>query len=764
MFHAFASALLPQQTTSIPFLQRRNLKAEGMKRVLLILSGREQGNMQLVEDVIDNICELIYERTAPRLQIYTPTIFVHPASIPPRFGKCPLLKQISHELRRAIFAELLPAKDVVIQPVCQEGDKVKRDLTRKPKHNKTSNLLCLNRQVKDEMTSCVYAERIFAIHVHEGITTGGIEFLDSGRQPLQYKENAGNGDDRFARFDDGSEFDIHKLKKIEITIFPATEKARHAALNTYYMNYALARMLERGGKDGRVVSLTINFASQPEGHAQAQKNRRGIMRCEHWWWDPESDKPRSTSINNVTDVELALQPFAILTHVHNVSINLPSKVKTHPALVKFVEDLKHSMQSKQLGGTLGPRDGLEFQAEVLRTELYEYICSLKWGGTGQKLADMNEEDMYDETDPASNFDDDTDSNKHGRSFSSQNLSGGMDKRAKRFDEDEDEDDDEDGLDMQTALMEGFETKKKSSDTKVTRKSAYAPSSCLSDSPPRSTRSETFDFDCKNTGRKLGSIPGMDASQRAGDPIRSLGLASEIRRRTEMALKVEVDAARSRGPPIDSAVTGTFPTSHDSSSSPYSGGSQTLSSYDASPPGSHGKLGDAQSEEHTLHGNGLLQDLSSQRLQRRPPPPQHGHRRDRQHQRQHRSSLPSSYTFANHNTQPNNGLIDLTGDDDADLSDTPPQDSTRAHCRRSTNSDATPTGHVSRIPRYVPGATASTFIAMPPQLVQGQRNANGSQYTNGSAWGTLDLPRPGPLRGPAPESPSDDEGGGDDNPV
>ncbi|SMR53341.1 unnamed protein product [Zymoseptoria tritici ST99CH_3D1] len=160
--NALSSRFLTELRRAIFAELRRTIFTE-LRRTIFTGCHLLQGNMKLVRDASDNICELIYERIEPRLQIYTSTILVHPASIPPRSGKCPLLRRIPHELRRTIFAELLPAKDVIIQPVCWAGDKVERDLT--CKHNITSNLLRLNRQLKDLATSFAHAERIFAIHV-----------------------------------------------------------------------------------------------------------------------------------------------------------------------------------------------------------------------------------------------------------------------------------------------------------------------------------------------------------------------------------------------------------------------------------------------------------------------------------------------------------------------------------------------------------------------------------------------------------------------
>jgi hypothetical protein len=268
-------------------IDKDDLDKKEMKCVLMLLSARGQSTMRLNSDIADHICSFLFNDPIPCRMRDALDIFVHPASVPPPSGRCPLLEQVPCELRRVIFAEWLPAKDVVIEPTCREGRAVARDAKRKPCRNKTSDLLTLNKTIKEDMTRCVYAERIFAIHVHEGINTGGIEFLDADRQPLQYKDDDGTGDDRFARFSDRKEFGFHELKKIKITIFPATESSRHSALNTYYMNKALACMLERSGADRDIVSLTISFASQPEQKKEDQHSRRDIMRGEHWWWDPE---------------------------------------------------------------------------------------------------------------------------------------------------------------------------------------------------------------------------------------------------------------------------------------------------------------------------------------------------------------------------------------------------------------------------------------------------------------------------------------------
>lgn len=206
----------------------------------------------------------------------------HPALTPPINGRC-MIQELPSELRRELLASFLPNKDKIIRPLCLQHAP-KQDPKRVPRRNAVSDLMLLSKKFKEDVIACVYRERFFGIHVHEGIYSGGIEFLDTGRQPLHYKESI--SDTRFLRFDDG-EFGFSQLKKIEITIHPSTEDGRHNAMTTHYMNHALVRMLERSGKDDRIVSLTIQFADSAPGRAEASNNCHQIARNEHIWWSHE---------------------------------------------------------------------------------------------------------------------------------------------------------------------------------------------------------------------------------------------------------------------------------------------------------------------------------------------------------------------------------------------------------------------------------------------------------------------------------------------
>lgn len=265
-------------------LNQRSLSPAGLKIVLkLVLS-----NILPIE-LLDDIYLYIHPFRTPLWAVPTSStanskgIGQHPALKPPISGRC-MIEELPSELKCKLFASFLPNKDVIIRPLCQQ-DTPRRDPKRVPKRNTVSDLMLLSKRFKDDVTRCVYSERFFCIHVHEGIWNGGIEFLDAGRQPLHYK--ASIYDTRFERFDNG-DFGFNKLKKIEITIHPSTDSRRHNAMTTYYINHALVRMLERSGKDDRIVSLTITFKKSSPGRAQASNTRRQSARSEHEWWNHDT--------------------------------------------------------------------------------------------------------------------------------------------------------------------------------------------------------------------------------------------------------------------------------------------------------------------------------------------------------------------------------------------------------------------------------------------------------------------------------------------
>lgn len=358
----------------------------------------------------------------------------HPAEDPIADGSCPLLERLPFEARKAIFFEWLPSKDAIITPQCKDAISAAAKPGEGPKHNGTSDLMTLNKQICSELAEVVYEERTFEIHVHEGLKDGGIEFINAGRQPLQYKDTS--ADTRFWKFKTNDAFGFDRLKKIKIIIFPANDDCKHNSINTYFMNSALCRMLERPSDDGknRIKSLDVSFAA-PNVDASRLTTRRAIQRAEHYWWDPDSARPRETSVHNLPNVQLVLRAFTTLTDAHNVSINLPVEVSSDIQTASFVSRLEASMRSKD--GTEFTDDNLDFKIETARSALEEYILRTLYSGQGTHVPRMGERDLAED---CHNNDDDSDDNnddgdeggggdpsrkgatKHGLSPTSKNMS------------------------------------------------------------------------------------------------------------------------------------------------------------------------------------------------------------------------------------------------------------------------------------------------------------------------------------------------------
>ncbi|KAM3425420.1 hypothetical protein BST61_g7366 [Cercospora zeina] len=326
-------------------------------------------------------------------------------SVPPNSGARPI-EAISVELFRKIISEMLPAKGNLIRCVC--GEAATKDPNRKPRHNQLSDLLSINKKFNPWVKDAVYEERFFEVHVHQG-GTGGVEFLDAGYQPLAYCDSA--ADDRFAKFTVSGQYGFHLLKKVAIKIFPAdtTKRNKAVSLNTYFMVQALCRLLERGGEEkDRIVNISVTFPpgeSSSEGH-----NRHSIMADEHYWWDPVNRVPRCTSIHGMPDIELVLHPFAALTRVHNVNIDLPPEVRTHERTMSFVSNLMAGMRSKSSLPTLLLSSKQEFSIQCMRLEVEDFIFSQKFGERQQSLEDVGDDVLEDkkQEDDGDDLEDDDD--------------------------------------------------------------------------------------------------------------------------------------------------------------------------------------------------------------------------------------------------------------------------------------------------------------------------------------------------------------------
>jgi hypothetical protein len=317
-------------------------------------------------------------------------------SAPPADGSCPFIDKLPAEIRRKILIDelnVLPSRNLPIYPVC--GEDSGGPLHRHQTSNSLVDLMLLNKKVRDEVAEAVYEERTFAIHVHPGFQDAGIEFLHVGRQPLQYLDHIGDG--RFTKFCTGEMFGFCRLKKIEIHIFPDDGAYQHSAINTYFMNIALVRLLTRNSdKDvDRITSIRVVFrpAYKPTDFDS--------------WWDTAKDRPRETSIHGISDFELLLRPFALLTYVHQVDVQLPEQVDRHVRSVKFVRSLVHCMTATTVQGTFNS-DALEMKIESARFALEDHIRRKLYGSgryihmpkvTGEEIEeDKQSQDSEDEGD------------------------------------------------------------------------------------------------------------------------------------------------------------------------------------------------------------------------------------------------------------------------------------------------------------------------------------------------------------------------------
>ncbi|RMZ20312.1 hypothetical protein D0859_15684 [Hortaea werneckii] len=420
----------------------------------------------------------------------------HPAQTPPPDGKCPFMT-LPTELRRAIFADSLPARDVAIPVRCEDDDHGAHkqnskknnhagegDRTHSPvsstatsssssssspsspsspagpsatpvKVNRTADLMTLNRRLCAEITEVLYTEREFVVHVREGFHSGGIEFLTSGRQPLQFyclpssdDDGADDGcggrgggpggggrmkDPRFGgKFHSGAPFGLDRVKKVRVEILPPPlpsfssgkeEEAngRMVSMNTYFMVLALVRLLERAegpGRDSRITRLRVVFAdrcrrrrgrndddnSNPTSTSPSTSNPASSASESSWWWDPHRSRPRETTFHGTSNLQLILLPFSRL-RAHQVEILLPPSCATQlasdPPTRSFLRRLEGKItgpSSSSSSSATGLDDLLDdgkvlSNLETARFAYEAFVFRIKFGsGKGEEVAMLGEGD------------------------------------------------------------------------------------------------------------------------------------------------------------------------------------------------------------------------------------------------------------------------------------------------------------------------------------------------------------------------------------
>ncbi|RMY45381.1 hypothetical protein D0865_09951 [Hortaea werneckii] len=348
----------------------------------------------------------------------------HPAETPPPDGKCPFMT-LPTELRRAIFAESLPARDVTIPVRCEDDDngahKKKKNSqadsasrgnhaavrpittttttsspfsssssslystlsSAKGTRPRTLDLLTLNRALCAELTELLYTEREFAVHVHEGFHSGGIEFLNSGRQPLQY----------YGYVDEEDEDDGCLLERAE-----GTGKGRENRITRLRVEVADRRegKPEDEDEDDEENNSNSNSNSHPPASSSFDSSR-------WWWWDPHRSRPRETTFHGISNLQLVLLPFSRL-RAHHVEILLPPSCATQlasdPATCSFLRRLEGKTTGSSSSSSAAAAVGLDDlqDGNVLRNLekarfAYEaFVFRVKFGGKGEEVALLGEGD------------------------------------------------------------------------------------------------------------------------------------------------------------------------------------------------------------------------------------------------------------------------------------------------------------------------------------------------------------------------------------
>jgi hypothetical protein len=342
-------------------------------------------------------------------------------SIPPADGSSPLLR-LPVELRRAIFSFVLPPVNKLIEPHQKPTGpeaatnatsaapvtpaapvapaaplRTGRAATTKPKAVKkepsltVGDALVLCKLIAAEILVKLYEERTFALNVYEGIRDGGIEFLNSGRQRLQYREHFTFV--RFKRFEvPDNPFAFSRIKQLLIRVYPATEAAsehkssRHDSMHTHFMIRALVQLLRH--EDGFSLNrLQIRFV---EPH--------NTLWRPHPWQNTTSFSVRSSPIHGISSVEVVLRGLLELRQVHTTVCELPPGLYRDTALAAFVDRLQGVTTGKLHPSAMD--DEITMKIEGARDMLENWIHFTMFGTAASKAmnAYLGDSDFIDEQD------------------------------------------------------------------------------------------------------------------------------------------------------------------------------------------------------------------------------------------------------------------------------------------------------------------------------------------------------------------------------
>lgn len=275
-------------------------------------------------------------------------------NIPPALGACPLLERLPMEIRVLIYKQVVSLNTTIAKPCCESSNKAKDIAEQKSTARQLSNLMTVNSKICKELQRVIYEGRRFAIHVHSGYIGGGVEFVDTGRQPLQY--HIGKFDDRFRRFAMSDDFGFSSLAQIDVHVFPVRSKNRndraHGVLAANAMNAALVRLIEQRIENGGKVNSLRLFVENPDDQPPNEDDKTTTpspggrkLGTTDPWWNHQTQEPLWTCFHGLSDVQLALQPFRRLHQVHDVTITLPRHFASHKPTMEYLQTLRLRMQS-----------------------------------------------------------------------------------------------------------------------------------------------------------------------------------------------------------------------------------------------------------------------------------------------------------------------------------------------------------------------------------------------------------------------------------
>ncbi|KAH0163492.1 hypothetical protein KCU67_g5537, partial [Aureobasidium melanogenum] len=282
--------------------------------------------------------------------------------------------------------------------------------------------LVLCKQIASEILVMLYEERTFAINVYEGISDDGIEFLNSGRQRLQYRENFTQV--RFKRFEGPDDpFGFSRVKRLMVRIYPATETAseqknsRHNAMHTHFMIRALAKLLKHDGSFG-LNRLQIRFVEP-----------RSYLWRPHPWQNTTDLSLRSSSIHGISNIEIILRGLLELRQVQTAVCELPPGLYRDSALSGFIDRLQGVITNKLDPSTMD--DEIAVKIEGAKDMLDNWIHSTMFStATSRAMPALLEDSDFDEVQDADCF------NSYPDEDNYYELPALPDVRSKRFTDDQ----------------------------------------------------------------------------------------------------------------------------------------------------------------------------------------------------------------------------------------------------------------------------------------------------------------------------------------